>query len=127
MSENSHMAGHANYANCQDCLYLNTPERRGNEGGCLYCLTTGRARLMPIESCTLWTPKSPKAKRRMNPMIAEPPPREKKGSIPHGSAMSLWREGKNDKEIAEELKASPSGVRSWRLKHGLPSNYRNYV
>ena len=127
MSKNPSMAGHANFTNCTGCLYLNVPERQDKEGGCLYCLTTGRARLMPIESCTLWAPKSPQEKQRVSPLIAERTPRKAKGIIPYGSAMSLWKEGKNDREIADELRVSYTSVRTWRQKHGLPSNYRNYT
>lgn len=43
-----------------------------------------------------------------------------KGSINQERAWELYRQGLNDKEMAEQLGVTRSGVNSWRHKHGLP-------
>ena len=117
---------HINDTGCRGCVYHNTGVRQYSEGACSYCATTGTCRLMPIENCTLWRAKGPNVRRRVPPPTT-PEHKRRLSAVPHGSAISLWREGRNDREIAEELRFSITMIRNWRIRYGLEPNYRRHT
>lgn len=49
-------------------------------------------------------------------------PKETERRIPDKEALRLWGEGKTDREIAEALGVTRSGVGNWRVRNGLPCN-----
>lgn len=53
---------------------------------------------------------------------APPPTRKKRKRMNQQEARILYDKGMNDREIAERLGASPSGVYAWRYRNGLPAN-----
>lgn len=115
---------------CASCRYRGSvSSSRGTIGPCCdYCYLTGNSRLLlpPREdgTCPAYE-EGERARVIVAPMVTarkEPKPRKMKFSPE--AMLSLYAQGLNDSQIANELRAVPSTVRKWRRRNGLPANYR---
>lgn len=104
--------------NCRDCGFRAKPT---DPFGCAYALMTGRTRQgqNPGEKCTR---KIKGSRFTAAPMAPEVRKEVKLGHIDSDHCMDLYKTGRPDTKIAEEFGVTPTAVRRWRKKQGLPPN-----
>ena len=126
---NKQNLGYPDQKKCVGCVYMNSIERREYEGGCLFCLMTGKCRLQKIEECTYWTPsKNHQTQEKNGAYYSSFRPTDKKnrGSscVPQDVAMTLYDMGLSDSEISRRINISQPTIRRWRINNNLPINSR---
>lgn len=111
--------------NCQNCKFV------GRDGYCNYILKTGRRR-----PCKPRKQGGCRCKQTSTHQAVSPPPllpgsrAAKKGAraeqkpIDHEKALELYNKGSSDAHIAVSLNATRMGVLKWRVRHNLPSNFK---
>lgn len=61
--------------------------------------------------------------RKRNDLPANDKPFSKISNKKHQKRMELYNKGLTDEQIAEKVEISKYGIRSWRYRNNLPSNY----
>ena len=113
------------HCNRKKCIYRHEP-RTNAPNYCDYCAITGKSRIAQIPDKRKWRA------WRSCPCYAEGSKRASRPRFPGegerrydwAKGMALYRKGATDREIAEKLGCSISGVRQWRRKLKLEAKVR---
>lgn len=120
---------------CASCVYRASPVEPHN---CDYVTVTGHTRTAQVRSGRQLAPSQcpfyeQGERARIRPEVCITPPSEnvyiepvvkdRRYKIDHVKAMELYRQGKNDREIGDELGVLKSTVLDWRKRNNLPSRY----
>ena len=108
---------------CKTCIYGCS---LGGDWGCDYIGIVGHRRPCKAENCTEYKKiDGDGRKKSYMPLVSErsaPYARRGKMDVLHDKAMKLYREGKNDREMAAVLGVNRGSIQSWRERNKLPPN-----
>lgn len=129
---------------CTSCVYRGDLQTGATDRpGCMYILHTGISRVKAVyemlgvnrmtrearealhpENCVLHRSGSKRSLEERPVMLPKiQKVKDRRAKMDRETAFMLYREGRQDQEIAKALGVSAGTVRNWRLQNGLKSNY----